>query len=221
MNPPSKTLQRLFAWQLVWLVPALFSISLFFGWMNANAIRTSLSPSGGPDPEFSMWIPGFTDAALGLGSFLVFIAGIVLACIRETRFVGLCLVLCAVGYLGGCSSRRIVFGNPRKEAWTAFGERMMPLVTAIETYHHDNGSYPERLEVLVPKYLDQLPSTGMGNYTNYHYYVGSMTKAGNPWIIEVPAGYGMGFDQFYYFPLQNYPRGWPYERMGKWAYFHE
>ena len=98
---------------------------------------------------------------------------------------------------------------------------MMPLVIAIEAYHRDHGSYPERLEVLVPKYLNQLPSTGMGNYTDYHYHVGSEAKEGNPWIIQVPAGYGMGFDQFYYFPLQNYPDGLPYERMGKWAYFHE
>lgn len=213
-------MKRLLAWQLVWLVPSLFAFSLFFGWLDAEAIRTSLSPAGGPDPEFSMWIPGFADAALGLGSLLAFISGCVLACIRKTRFAGIFVLLCAAGYLGGCNSRRIVFGNPRKETWTQFGERMMPLVAAIETYHRDHGSYPERLEVLVPKYIDQLPSTGMGNYTNYHYYVGSQAKEGNPWIIEVPAGYGMGFDQFYYFPLQNYPDGWPYERMGKWAYFH-
>ena len=103
------------------------------------------------------------------------------------------------------------------------GERMMPLVQAVESYHRDNGTYPEQLENLVPKYLQKLPQTQMGNYTNYNYYVGSRAQSfeGNPWIIEIPAGYGMGFDQFYYFPLQNYPQGGPYERMGKWAYFHE
>lgn len=172
---------------------------------------------------FGSWGMGIVDAALGLGSLFVFLVGSVLACIRKTRFAGIFVLLCAAGYLGGCNCRRSVFGNPRKEAWTRFGERMMPLVAAIQAYHRNHGTYPERLEILVPQYIEKLPSTGMGNYTNYNYYVGSRAQMyeGNPWIIEVYAGYGMGFDQFYYFPLQNYPNGWPYERMGEWAYFHE
>jgi hypothetical protein len=168
-----------------------------------------------------MMFAGLIDAGLGLGSLLAFMIACIFACMRKTRFAGVFMMLCAAGYLGGCGSRQIVFGDPQKEAWTQLGERMMPLVTAIETYQRDHGAYPERLDILVPKYIDRLPSTGMGNYTNYHYSVGSQLSEGNPWIIQVPAPCGMSFDQFYYFPLQNYPDGWPYERMGKWAYFHE
>jgi len=100
---------------------------------------------------------------------------------------------------------------------------MMSLVDAIESYKRDQGVYPNDLNALVPKYLDKLPTTGMGNYTNLNYYVGERAESfeKNPWVVEIPVGYGMGFNQFYYFPLQNYPSGWPYERLGKWAYFHE
>ena len=168
-------------------------------------------------------ITGFADVALSIGSFLAFVVGCVLTCLRRMRFVGVFVLLCASGYLGGCGLRSTVFGSPRKEAWTQLGERMLPLVRAIEAYHRDHGAYPAQLQNLVPTYLDELPSTGMRKHTNYFYYKGerAQTHQGNPWIIEIPAGYGMGFDQFYYFPLQNYPKGWPYEPMGKWAYFHE
>ncbi|HWI58014.1 MAG TPA: hypothetical protein VNZ22_12365 [Bacillota bacterium] len=216
-------MKRLLAWQLVWLVPGLFAASFYFGWLHAKAIRLSVSRAGGPDPEFSMWLPGFTDAALSMGSLSALIAGCVLTGSRQTRFTGLFVSLCALGYLEGCQARHAIFGSPRREAFTQLGARMLLLVQAIEAYHRDNGAYPAQLNALIPRYLDKLPSTGMGNYTNYHYYVGwaAQRHEGNPWILEIPAGYGMGFDQFYYFPLQNYPQGWPYERLGKWAYFHE
>jgi hypothetical protein len=216
-------MKRLLAWQLVWLVPSLFAFSLFFGWLDNRAIRASLSPAGGPDPFFSMWAPIFVDIALCLSSVLAFVVGLVLGSARRTQFAGIFVLLCALAYLGGGGSRHMIFGNPRKEAFTKLGERMMPLVRAIEAYHRDHGTYPESLDALVPAYLDKLPATGMGNYTNYNFYVGSRAQhfGGNPWIIEIPVGYGMNFDQFYYFPLQNYPDGWPYKRMGKWAYYDE
>lgn len=103
------------------------------------------------------------------------------------------------------------------------GERMMPLVNAIEAYKMDHDDYPKELNDLVPTYFKELPSTGLKAFTNYNYYVGSNAKShyDNPWILCIPACEGMGFNQFYYFPLQNYPDSYPYERMGKWAYFHE
>lgn len=63
-------------------------------------------------------------------------------------------------------------------------------------------------------------------YPNYEYHVGK--PAGcfeNPWVLVVftPSG-GINFDQFMYFPLQNYPEhgygGW-LERIDDWAYVHE
>jgi len=143
-------------------MPAVFAISFGFRWMQDQAERASLSPAGGPDPVLNnMFLSSLIDMALGLGSLVAFITGFVLVCIRRTRFSGVFVMLCALGYFGGWAIEHIAFGDPRTEAWTKTGERMMPLVKAIETYHHDQGKYPERLDALVPTYLDKLPSTGM------------------------------------------------------------
>ena len=178
---------------------------------------------GGPDPVFSTMGSGLIDMAFGIFSFFAFVTGCLLIIFRRVRAVGLVIAICASAYLGGCGARQAVFGDARREAFVKLGERMMPLVNAIESYHHDQSAYPDSLDVLVPKYLDKLPSTGMGRYTNYNYYVGERAAhfEGNPWVVEIPAGCGLGFNQFYYFPKQNYPSNWPYERLGKWAYFHE
>lgn len=116
--------------------------------------------------------------------------------------------------------------NPRHDAFMKLGNRLFPLVDAIGAYHSENGIYPTSLDVLTPDYLEELPTTGMAVYPNYEYLVGETANQydGNPWVIDMNVGYGMGFDRFLYFPLQNYPDngyGGRIERMGGWAYVHE
>ena len=67
----------------------------------------------------------------------------------------------------------------------------------------------------------------MAAYPEYKYLSGEKVKDydGNPWVLYVftPSG-GINFDQFLYFPLQNYPShgyGGSLERIGNWAYVHE
>jgi hypothetical protein len=105
--------------------------------------------------------------------------------------------------------------------------RSVPLVSAISSYHARYGHPPVSLEALVPEFLPAVPKTGMMAYPAYQYYAGQ--DAGrfdqNPWvlIISTPAG-GINFDQFMYFPLQNYPPlgyGGSLERIRDWAYVHE
>lgn len=112
------------------------------------------------------------------------------------------------------------------EAFQHLGEGLMPVVEAIEKYYVEHGEYPQSLEGLVPQYLQELPGTDMGNYSDYRYLVGAEANRyeENPWVIEMNAAYGMGFDSFMYFPLQNYPAsgyGGGIERLGRWAYVHE
>ncbi|MBX3342660.1 MAG: hypothetical protein KF711_13800, partial [Nitrospira sp.] len=64
-------------------------------------------------------------------------------------------------------------------------------------------------------------------YPDYHYYAGTNASRydTNPWVVVVhtPSG-GINFDQFMYFPLQNYPpRGYggSLARIRDWAYVHE
>jgi len=216
-------MKRLLSCRLVWVVPFWFVFSLFFGWLYYRAEQAFYSPVGGPDAFFCMFPVFWMDVGIGVVSFFACFVGGGLACWRRTRFAGFIVLFCALAYLGGCGSRSAIFGDPRKIAWTQAGERMMPLIQAIEAYHHDHGAYPAQLEAVTPTYIDKLPSTGMANFTNFNYYVGEQAQyhEGNPWVIDIPACCGMGFNQFYYFPLQNYPTNWAYERMGKWAYFHE
>lgn len=67
----------------------------------------------------------------------------------------------------------------------------------------------------------------MRAYPKFEYVAGEKAKSygDNPWVLYVftPSG-GINFDQFMYFPKQNYPKhgygGW-LERVGEWAYVHE
>ncbi len=206
--------KNLFLW-LPCLFTFFFLASLLFGLFDITATRARYSTTGGDDPVFGNLFGIIADVLLGLASALAFIIGLVGCFRKRTRTAALVMLACATGYLGGHHFRQAIFGDPRREAFLQLGERMQPLVNAIESYHRDHGAYPATLESLITNYLPKLPETGMGSYTNYSYCT---NRDNNPWIIQMPVGYGMGFDQFYYYPLQNYP-GPLYERMGKWAYF--
>ena len=152
--------------------------------------------------------------------------GLALLIARDTRRLGALLAF-------GSSLFAVLFfpindlsRKLRLEAFGRLGERLTPLVEAVERYHNDRGEYPETLENLVPEYLHGIPETNMGNYKVYRYerVAGQRAHAGNPWLIVVRSGYGMSFDAFMYYPLQNYEKsrwGTAIERLGDWGYLHE
>lgn len=135
-------------------------------------------------------------------------------------FVSICFLPLAFGGINlGAKARHSAFHN--------LAERSTPLVAAITRYVGDHGSPPQALNELVPDYLNEIPKTGIMAYPEYTYEVGEGAERyeGNPWILSVftPSG-GINFDQFLYFPLQNYPDqgyGGLLERVGDWAYLHE
>ena len=102
-------------------------------------------------------------------------------------------------------------------------QRAEPVVRAVEQYVEDNGAPPDSRTDLVPRYLQSLPSrvpplelvTGKD----------AARYGGNQWVLRasVPTGI-INFDQFVYFPNQQYPRagfgGW-LQRIDAWAYVHE
>ena len=68
---------------------------------------------------------------------------------------------------------------------------------------------------------------GARTYPEYRYTVGLTARSrwSNDWVLHVntPSG-GINFDEFVYFPNGSYPdrdRGGWYERIGRWAYYHE
>ena len=118
-------------------------------------------------------------------------------------------------------------GRLRMHAFEQLAERSAPLVEAIKKYETDHGRPPAELAELVPRYLPAIPTTGMKAYPDYNYLVRNNAEQdeGNPWvlIVSTPSG-GINFDQFMYYPKQNYPKhaysSW-LERIGDWAYCHE
>jgi hypothetical protein len=118
----------------------------------------------------------------------------------------------------------------RMELWrsniTRVAQQGQPLVDAITAYNVEHGRSPGSLEELVPGYIDRIPDTGIGMWPDFQYVVGQPDKFdGNEWVLLVtPPNLPMGFDQFMYFPRQNYPRvgyGGGIERIGTWGYVHE
>lgn len=94
-----------------------------------------------------------------------------------------------------------------------------PLIQAIKKYTNENNKPPEKLEVLVPTYIEKIPATGNGRCADYSYGVKNKS-----WELCVYLGiFFMGTrDCLVYWPSENYPdkvsRG-KVERVGKWAYF--
>jgi hypothetical protein len=115
----------------------------------------------------------------------------------------------------------------RIDAFHRLALRSAALVHAIEAYDQKYGSPPQKLENLVPEFFEKVPETGMKAYPDYRYFSGKEAEIyeGNPWALTIftPSG-GINFDQFVYFPKQNYPEfgygGW-LRRIHDWAYVHE
>jgi hypothetical protein len=141
---------------------------------------------------------------------------------QRLRRCGLCLVLVV------CTIAGLRFaGSIRNEAFHRLAQHSNGLVTAIKNYERSHGAPPPSLNSLVPSFLDAIPDTGLAAYPDYQYFVGDVARRyeQNPWILVVPTpSGGINFDEFLYFPLQNYPQrgyGGRLQRMGDWAYVHE
>lgn len=102
-----------------------------------------------------------------------------------------------------------------------------PFVEAIHAYNREFGHPPKSLNELKINYPPDHVVKG-GKLPDFEYVQGNLAKDryhGNPWVLmlETPTG-PLRWDQFLYYPLQNYPsltRGGWVEKIGAWAYIHE
>lgn len=113
----------------------------------------------------------------------------------------------------------------RKVAFEALADRSSTLVEAIKQYERETGTPPTTIADLVPRYLAEVPHTGMSAYPKYEYArAPGMCMGDNAWNVIMFVGEALSFDMFIYCPNQNYPRAiggnW-IERIGAWAYMHE
>lgn len=152
--------------------------------------------------------------------------GMIYLLIPGSRGLGLRIVIGSAIFLsifyafGSCGT------TLRAAAFRDLAQRSMPLVQAVNAFEDVEGRLPKSLEELVPRYLARVPGTGMAAYPDYDYLTGKEATfwLDNPWVIRVRTHSLDAFDQFLYFPLQNYPEdfeGNECERMGTWAYMHE
>lgn len=108
----------------------------------------------------------------------------------------------------------------RMEGYERAGERAAVLVTAIEHYIEATGEPPERLEQLVPDFVEAIPGrlppleivTGEADLKDFY---------GNQWALLFKAGSGLNWDQLVYLPKQNYDQVESKTLLGRWAYLHE
>ena len=111
-------------------------------------------------------------------------------------------------------------------AFAALAERSSTLVNAIRAYEQMYRAPPPSLNAIVPEFIPSIPVTGMGAHPKYEYLVGKADFFDqNPWVLIVFASTGFpDFDEFIYYPLQNYPEYRLCNRLeliGDWAYIHE
>jgi hypothetical protein len=146
---------------------------------------------------------------------------------RGSRMLVFAWLIAAMAYLALAVGGLIVGSCVRSWGFGRLAARSAPLVSAIRAYADANGHPPSALGELVPGYLARVPQTGIMAYPEYQYFVGieAARYDTNPWVLVVhtPSG-GINFDQFMYFPLQNYPTrgyGGSLVRIRDWAYVHE
>ncbi len=113
--------------------------------------------------------------------------------------------------------------HPMREfQFKSLATRSEPLISAVKTYTLALGSPPPNLSALVPKYLSEVPKTGIGVYPEYIYRTPG--DADNPWSISVHIISGiLDFDRFLYLPNGNYEEsGFGYRKqIGDWAYIYD
>ena len=146
---------------------------------------------------------------------------------RASRVSVLAWLTVATTYLPLAVGGLILGNRIRSWGFDRLAVQSAPLVSAICAYADAKGAPPPSLVELVPEYLPRVPGTGIMAYPDYLYFTGTHAARydGNPWVLVVhtPNG-GANFDQFMYFPLQNYPKrgyGGSITRIRDWAYVYE
>ena len=102
--------------------------------------------------------------------------------------------------------------------------RAEPIVTALESYRRDAGRYPRSLADLIPRHLQDIPSTGMLAYPEFSYEAPAHANGAIPYELRVSMLLGLDVDLLLYWPTKSYPprlyQG-PVIPVGDWAYIRD
>lgn len=146
---------------------------------------------------------------------------------KKAEAVSLQWVCCIVvfglvvsGGVSGLRQARIV----RTKVWTEFAAAAKPLVEAIARHQEETGTFPDKVQDLVPRWLDRVPRPPGGRPIELIQKPDD--EFGQPWRIRIDAGKTPGSfgDWFVFHPTGDYPQsgyGGLLVRMGDWGYYYE
>lgn len=146
---------------------------------------------------------------------------------RDPEGVSLHLVCCVLifglvlsGGVLGLWQAKVV----RVKVWTEFADAAQPLVEAIAQHQKETGTLPDKVQDLVPQWLDRVPRPPGGRPIELTQKPDD--EYGQPWRIQIDAGKTPGSfgDSFVFHPTGDYPRsgyGGLLVKMGDWGYYYE
>lgn len=149
-------------------------------------------------------------------SIHVLVALLVMLVSRNRKYFPTIMLGVLFGGLAGLQTGTAI----RMKAYELAGDRAEVLISAIERHIAATGEPPERLEQLVPDFVQAIPVrlppleivTGEAALKGFY---------GNPWALLFKAGSGLNWDQLVYLPRQNYEQVESKTLLGRWAYIHE
>ena len=113
----------------------------------------------------------------------------------------------------------------RYHAFHQSAEKLNCVVTAINAYTATNGVPPTRLNLIVPDFINRLPSTGMCAFPNLEYTEDKNSRLlhNNRWTLKISCDLNDSRLALFYLPNQDYfadKDEYPltYVPIGKWAY---
>lgn len=96
-----------------------------------------------------------------------------------------------------------------------------PIIEAIEKYKLENGQFPNNLKDLSPGFIPNIPHTGMCAYPGYEYRKSKEISETGGYELFISTSIGaINWDEFIYRPSGEYKEA-SFQRVGKWAYYHE
>jgi hypothetical protein len=165
-----------------------------------------------PGIEFFIFVP--------LGALLLLPLSLCAMVSARLRATASATALAAAVVLGSSLASLEAGWSIRHLGFARLARLSAPLVAAIHDWRSETGAPPVSLDQLSVELKRGLP--------DYTYVVGPEAERlyhGNPWVLALDTATGLiNWDQFLYYPLQNYPEhghgGW-LERIEDWAYVHE
>lgn len=209
---------RLFLWAAL-LSAVLYSLEIYSDWYSLSI---------GTPSAVILTMKGYAGVLLfgcALSLPLVLIAVIINALQKTNNRPALLVFSFLVAYVAVGVGCFWTAHSIRISAFHQIVQRGMPIVDAIKKYIIEQGHPPATLEDLVPRYLPEIPTTGVPTGSEYMYEVAKKEKSfyGNPWMLRmVPPQGGFSFEELLYLPLEDYGTsacGWG--KIANWAHCRE